>query len=170
MCAFRFSKIGFLLSGSLIWVMAAGSAAAAKDLHQLCRQLRNDDAIRQYSPDLHDATVKAFRKLAPHAKGTPDDAELQAQAQYRCMNSKVMVCFVGANLPCATMNASRDNPGADEYCKANPNDDVVPAVATGHDAVYSYKCHDGKAEIIGNPWKLDKRGFAKELWTALPDH
>ena len=136
MCAFRFSKIGLLLSGCLIWVIAAGSAAAAKDVHQLCHQLRNDDTIREYSPDLHDATVQAFRKLIPHAKGTPDDTELQAQAQYRCMNGKVMVCFVGANLPCAKMSAARHNPGADEYCKANPNDDFVPAVATDHDAVF----------------------------------
>ncbi|TGQ29698.1 MULTISPECIES: hypothetical protein [unclassified Mesorhizobium] len=66
------------------------------------------------------------------------------------------------------MNAARDNPGADGFCNANPNDDVVPAFATGHDAAYSYKCRNGKAEVTGNPWQLDKRGFAAKLWTVLP--
>lgn len=146
------------------------SAAPAQSLYKLCRQVKNDDTIRPYSHDLYSGTVKAFKKLFPNANGAPEESELQTQANYRCMNGKVRVCFVGANLPCAKMNVSRDNPGADEYCKANPNDDVVPAVATGHDAVYSYKCQNGKAEVAGNPWKLDKRGFAKELWTTLPDH
>jgi hypothetical protein len=86
------------------------------------------------------------------------------------MDGKVLACFVGANLPCAKMNAARDNPGANEFCKTNPNDDVVPAFATGHDAVYSYKCASGKAVVTGNSWALDKRGFAKELWTEVPPH
>lgn len=175
MSAFRFSRIGIFATalplGFLLGLVALGGAAAApvKDLHQLCRQVRNDDTIREYSHDLYHVTVGAFRKLAPDAKGTPDGSDFETQAQYRCMNGKVMVCFVGANLPCVKMNASRDNPGADEFCRGNPNDDFVPAVATGHDAVYSYRCRNGKAEITGDPWELDERGFAKKLWTALPD-
>ena len=86
------------------------------------------------------------------------------------MDGKVLACFVGANLPCAKMNASRENPGADEYCKANPNEDFVPAVASGHDTVYSYKCQDGKAVVTGAVWALDKRGFATKLWAEVPQH
>ncbi|MDX8537792.1 hypothetical protein RFM23_09175 [Mesorhizobium abyssinicae] len=173
MRALGFSAIGFasvLLSTFAWWVAAPSGAAAATttNLHELCRQVKNDDTIRPYSHDLYDGTAKAFKKLFPDAKAAPQESELQAQASYRCMNGKVLVCFVGANLPCAGMNAARDNPGADGFCNANPNDDVVPAFATGHDAVYSYKCRNGKAEVTGNPWQLDKRGFAAKLWTVLP--
>lgn len=175
MTALRFSNAGIscsaILLGVLVTLFMAGAARAAPtdDLHKLCRQARNDDTIRDYSPALRDGTVQAFRKLAPDAQGTPDDSELQTQAQYRCMDGKVLVCFVGANLPCVKMNASRDNPGADAFCRSNPNQDGVPAVATGHDTIFSYRCRAGKAEVAGRIWELDKRGFARKLWTALPD-
>lgn len=171
MTAIRFSTIG-LFAATLLSAFAfiAVDSAAAEDLYKLCRQLKNDDTIRPYSHELHDGTVKAFKKLFPDANGTLSESELQAEANYRCMNGKVLVCFVGANLPCAKMNASRDNPGADAFCKANPNNEVVPAAATGHDAVYAYKCRNGKAVITGNPWKLDKRGFGKTLWAEVPEH
>jgi hypothetical protein len=76
--------------------------------------------------------------------------------------------LVGANLPCAKMNASRDNPAPTSIARQTRMTTSCRR-GEGHDAVYSYKCHDGKVEIIGNPWKLDKRGFAKELWTTLPE-
>lgn len=174
MLAFRLSTIvaPALLWAFAFWIIAPGSARAApeQNLYKLCRQAKNDDMIRPYSHHLYDGTVKAFKKLFPDAKSAPTEAELQTQANYRCMGGKILVCFVGANLPCAKMNASRDNPGADEYCKVNPNDDIVPAAASGHDALYSYKCQNGKAVIASNPWKLDKRGFATELWTEVPKH
>ncbi|MER9890935.1 hypothetical protein NKJ40_02365 [Mesorhizobium sp. M0119] len=112
----RFSNTGAAawLVAALLSLAALGVAKAeAADMHQLCRQVRNDDTIQDYSPALHDETVQAFKALAPDAQIAPDDSELRAQAQYRCMDGKVMVCFVGANLPCTKMNAARDNPGAD---------------------------------------------------------
>ncbi|WP_217578075.1 hypothetical protein [Mesorhizobium sp. GbtcB19] len=172
MNAFRLSTIG-LLAFALLSAFVAGAATAkaapADDLYKLCRQVKNDDTIRPYSHELYGGTVKAFKRLFPDATSALQEQELQTQASYRCMNGKVLACFVGANLPCAKMNTARDNPGADEFCKANPNADVVPAFATGHDAVYSYKCASGKAVVAGNSWQLDKRGFAKKLWTVVPE-
>ncbi|MEI9406601.1 hypothetical protein [Mesorhizobium argentiipisi] len=186
MTAFRLSTIGFLASALVSALFAAAgvsamaapasattpaataNAALAQNLYKLCRQMKNDDTVRPYSHELYGGTVKAFKKLFPDAKGTPSESELQTQANYRCMNGKVLACFVGANLPCAKMNAARDNPGADEFCKTNPNDDFVPAFATGHDAVFSYKCRNGKATVAGKSWQLDKRGFAKTLWAVVP--
>lgn len=175
MTVFRYSNIGFALSATLLGILAisymAGVAAAAPatGLQQLCREVRNDDTIREYSHDLYDGTVEAFKKLFPAATAAPDEAELKTQAQYRCMNGKIMVCFVGANLPCVKMNNARNNPGADEFCRQHQNEDNVPAFAIGHDAVFSYKCRSGRAEIVSSAWKLDERGFAKKLWTELPD-
>ncbi|MBZ9849310.1 hypothetical protein LB565_15090 [Mesorhizobium sp. CA14] len=186
MTAFRLSTIGFLasaLASALFAAAGVGAMAApasatpaatanatlAQNLYKLCRQMKNDDTVRPYSHELYGGTVKAFKKLFPDAKDTPAESELQTQANYRCMNGKVLACFVGANLPCAKMNAARDNPGADEFCKTNPNDDAVPAFATGHDAVYAYKCRNGKAVVTGESWVLDKRGFAKKLWAVVPE-
>ncbi len=171
----RFSNITFSLAATLLGILAifymAGVAAAAPgpDLHQLCREARNDDTIREYSHALYNGTVEAFKELFPAATATPDEAELKTQAQYRCMNGKIMVCFVGANLPCVKMNNARNNPGADEFCRQHQNEDNVPAFAIGHDAVFSYRCRSGRAEIVGSAWKLDERGFAKKLWAELPD-
>jgi hypothetical protein len=86
------------------------------------------------------------------------------------MNGKALVCFIGANLPCAKINTSRDNRGASEFCRSNPNADFVPLFAAGHDTLYSYRCRDGRAEIKGKVWALDERGFAKKLWTEISNH
>lgn len=172
LCILRTGRFAPALAFGFLICLApfsAANAASAEDLHAICRQVHNDDTIREYSHDLYQDTVEAFRTLAPDAKGVPDDSDFQTQAQYRCMNDKVMVCLVGANLPCVKMNANRDNPGAGEFCRQNPHDDGVPAAATGHDAVYSYRCRNGKAEITGSPWELDERGFARTLWAELPD-
>jgi hypothetical protein len=176
MTASRLSTNGLLaaalLSAVAFVVMAsaeAAKAAPARDLYKLCRQVKNDDTIRPYSHELYGGTVKAFKRLFPDAKSAPQEQELETEANYRCMSGKVLVCFVGANLPCAKMNAALDNPGADEFCKTNPNVDAVPAFATGHDAGYSYKCRNGKATVAGKSWQLDKRGFAKTLWAEVPE-
>ncbi|HEV2512916.1 hypothetical protein [Bosea sp. (in: a-proteobacteria)] len=143
-------------------------AAPGADLAAVCARLGNDDTIRDYDPSLRARTASAFRKLFPNAKDVPGEESWPTQAQYRCMNGKVMVCFVGANLPCAKMNAQRDNPGADTFCRDNPDAGGVPAYATGHDTTHAYRCRNGKAEATGTTRQLDQRGFARELWIALP--
>lgn len=164
-------------------ILALGSAAAAlplaghgdrahaapqEDLAALCARLVNDDTIRDYDPSLRTRTAAAFQKRFPAAKGKPDGGSWETQAQYRCMNGKVMVCFVGANLPCAKMNTQRANPGADMFCRDNPEAQSVPAYAIGHDATHSYRCRSGKAEVTGTTRQLDRRGFARDLWVELP--
>lgn len=138
------------------------------DLAAVCARLGNDDKLRDYRPSLRERTALAFKKLFPNAQGAPDDASWKTQAQYRCMNGKVMVCFVGANLPCAKMNTMRKNTGADAFCRDNPIADNVPAFATGHDTIYAYRCRGGQAEITGTVQQLDHRGFARSLWVELP--
>lgn len=140
---------------------AADSPAAA------CARAGDDDAVRPYQPALRDAFLRAFAALFPQASKPPSDQMLRAEAKYRCMDGKLLGCFIGANLPCSRLNASRDNPGAATFCRSNPNADFVPAFATGHDTVYSYRCRDGRAEVTGSTYALDRRGFAKSLWVEL---
>jgi hypothetical protein len=139
-----------------------------EDLAATCARLGNDDTIRDYDPALRDRTMLAFKTLFPQAKGPLDDGSLETQAQYRCMNGKVMVCFIGANLPCAKMNAKCENAGADSFCRDNPAAESVPAFATGHDTIYAYRCRAGRAEVTATTRQLDQRGFARTLWVELP--
>jgi hypothetical protein len=164
-------SLAAMLLGLVTIVAAAGSTVATADdnLRQHCRQVRNDDTPHDYSPALRDKTIRGFKELFPSARSIPADDELATQAVFRCMNGKILVCFRGANLPCAKINASRDNPGANAYCHDNPNTSVVPAVAAGHDTLYSYRCRNGRPEIAGKIWTLDARGYARKLWTELPD-
>lgn len=143
-------------------------AAPEADLAAVCARLGNDDSIRDYDPSLRARTASAFKTLFPNAGGVRDEASWQTQAQYRCMNGKVMVCFMGANLPCVRMNAKRENPGADMFCRDNPDAGSVPAYAIGHDSIHAYRCRNGKAEVAGTTRQLDQRGSAKTLWIELP--
>lgn len=148
----------------------AKETATGKGLLQHCAKVRNDDTVRGYDPSLREPTIKAFKTMFPDGKAEPDPSSFAAEAHYRCMNARVMVCFVGANLPCVKINTAKDNPGANAFCKQNPDEDSVPAFATGHDSAYTFKCRGGKAVVNGTAWTLDKRGFAREIWTALPGH
>jgi hypothetical protein len=141
---------------------AAESGPAAQ-----CVRVGNDDTIRGYDPALQAGLRRAYARLFPQAHTPPDDRAFQAQAHVRCMDGRLLACFTGANLPCGRMNASRDNPGATAFCKADPQADVVPAFATGHDTVYAYRCVDGRPRVTGNTFQLDSRGFAASLWAPL---
>lgn len=143
-------------------------AAPGADYAGVCARLGNDDSIRDYDPSLRTRTASAFRRLFPNTKNGPDGDSWQTQAQYRCMNGKVMVCFVGANLPCAKMNAKLDNTGADTFCLDHPDAVSVPAYVIGHDSIHAYRCRNRKAEVTGTTRQLDQRGFAKDLWIELP--
>lgn len=158
---------------SALATLAIGSSPRAQtagdDLPAQCASLGNDDTVRDYQPSLRAGTVKAFRAMFPGAKTPPEDAMLQAQAKFRCMNGKVYVCFIGANLPCGKLNTSRENAGAEAFCRTEPEADFVPMAATGHDSIYTYRCHGGKAEVLRATYELDVRGFAKSLWMALPE-
>ena len=57
-----------------------------------------------------------------------------------------MVCTVGANLPCGKANTYCDpSAGVVQWCRDNPDASVVPAVATGHDTIYEWRCQGGRA-------------------------
>jgi hypothetical protein len=150
--------------GALCLVLLPLSAAAGPA--EQCSQVRNDDTISPYDPSLRDGLLHAYAKLFPGAH-MPPGPEFEAGTHIRCMAGKLLACFTGANLPCGNMNTARDNPGADAFCRSNPDADVVPAFAAGHDTTYSYRCVSGRANITGATFKLDARGFAASLWAPV---
>jgi hypothetical protein len=57
--------------------------------------------------------------------------------------------------PASTIRAPNGLAGSTS--RTRPNASYVPAVAAGHDTVYSYRCHNGRRKI------------ARKLWAELPD-
>jgi hypothetical protein len=166
-------------------------AAAAKagkspneDLPTYCARVGTDDTVREYTPDLRDRTRRAYKNIrggtdtqgqgAGTSQEDPSelDAHLKVDANFRCMDGKVMVCSVGANLPCVKINMARNIPEITKYCRENPGADDGHDLAlaiTGHDTGHSFQCRHGRAVVTGATWALDKRGFAKRIWSVLPD-
>lgn len=115
----------------------------------------------------------ALAQLLKQASGAAADAPLAIFVNggfWRCMNGDVYACFVGANLPCDAKANVDKTPTADEngFCQANPNADVVPAVVTGHDTIYEWRCVNGAPQIVKQVFQVDERGFIQEIWYKIP--
>ncbi len=141
---------------------AAQDGAAAR-----CAFVRDDDTVYPYDPSLRAGLLKAYAKLFPAAHIPPDERVLQDGTHIRCMDGRLLACFIGANLPCGKMNTARRNEGAEAFCRTNPHARVVPAFATGHDTIYAYQCEEGRAQVVGQTFSLDRRGYAAKLWAPI---
>jgi hypothetical protein len=127
---------------------------------QFCRRAGTDDTQRPIPPALVTPAQKLF------GLSMPADM-VQRTTVFRCMRGQVLMCNLGANLPCGKANASRTNQGASSWCKSNPNSDFIPAFAAGHDTIYNWRCKDGQAEIVSQQDQLDERGFITRYWKRL---
>lgn len=88
--------------------------------------------------------------------------------RWRCMDGQVVVCPLGANLPCAEKaDLSRDpSPGLVTYCRDNPGA-TVPAYVTGRATVYSWECVDSMPSIDHQVFTPDAAGYLSEFWYRL---
>ncbi len=127
----------------------------------------NDDAVHPYDASLRAGLLRAYVRLFPQARMPRDNQSFEAGAHIRCMDGRLLACFTGANLPCGKMNVDRSNRGAEAYCRDNRASPFVPAFATGHDSAFVYRCVGGHAEVSGETFKLDARGFAASLWAPI---
>ncbi len=106
------------------------------------------------------------------ALGTPDDAPLQPfidNSFWRCLDGKVLGCFLGADLPCILPADTSETPneGVVAYCQENPAAEFVPAVAAGKATIYEWRCKDGTPEISKQVLHADARGFIAEIWYEI---
>jgi hypothetical protein len=124
-----------------------------------CHMAGNDDALRKPPASLADALHRLF---------DIDGREALKTSYYRCMGGTVMLCNVGANIPCGKANKSKDLPGARDWCRENPNSDFIPMAATGHDTIYEWRCDGRKAVIARQFHEVDERGFVADAWMRLP--
>ncbi len=145
----------------LLALTAAADAAFAEGAPpaQVCRRAGTDDTPRTPPESLMPAIRRAFDL---------DDKYPSEAAYYRCVDGHVLACFVGANLPCGKANLARSLPAATEWCRDNPNADFIPAVVTGHDTIYSWRCAGRVAKPGKKIGQLDGRGFFRDNWKRLP--
>ncbi len=105
------------------------------------------------------------------ALNTPDlpIEMLENGSFWRCMDGEVYGCFVGANLPCEAKANTDKAPTQEEidFCQQNPDSDFIPAVATGRETVYEWRCREGSPEIVQQVLHPDAQGFISEFWYRL---
>jgi hypothetical protein len=126
---------------------------------------------RYVGQQVPEVIAEALRKASGAAPDAPLDLFLQGSS-WRCMGGKVYGCFVGANIPCwSKANTDRTPTAAEnEFCKTQPNVDSIPAVVTGHETIYEWRCNNGAPEIVRQVLQVDSRGFIADFWYELsPD-
>jgi hypothetical protein len=135
-------------------------AAPARDEspRAYCSRVGDDDEPRSSPPSLASAIKRLF-----NLKGN----NLPTAGYYRCAEGHVLVCWVGANIPCGKANTARELPAASQWCATHPDSDFIPMVVTGHDTVYSWRCVGHAAQAGAPIGKLDARGFFDENWKQV---
>jgi len=137
------------------------AAGQTESVRTHCARVGEDDRTRPLRSEL----VADARRL--FEIGADLSSEFVATATVtRCMNGKVWLCYVGANLACGKADVSH-SAGAAAFCRQNPGSTSVPMSATGHATVYSWKCVGTRATIDQQFERVDPRGFIAENWKAL---
>jgi hypothetical protein len=161
----------FAIAGAVLAKPALAKAPGfvVSDPFAYCERAGTDDRLSGAASAPSDRAAKILEPYSRTAFGLPAGAPIPAGSLFwRCMQGKVYVCVVGANLPCgAKADRAKRNSGAEAYCRENPGAPDVPAFAAGHETIYSWRCAAGKA-VRGAPTaELDRRGFRRDLWHMI---
>jgi len=118
--------------------------------------------LRPVPPSLVPAVARLFQLDAM------SPAEIGRASYFRCADRQLLVCTVGANLPCGKADTRRALPGADAWCADNAGADFIPMSATGHATIYRWRCAGPRAVIAGTVLSVDPRGFIADYWRQVP--
>lgn len=135
--------------------------AHAETPAQFCAQAGTDDTLRPIPADLAPTINALFHTTMPPALAV-------RMTVFRCAGGHVLVCGMGANLPCGKADTNRTSTGGDAWCRDHPDASFIPAFATGHATIFDWRCRGGAPAIIRQRYKVDPRGFVAEYWKALP--
>jgi hypothetical protein len=116
-------------------ISAGGVHAQGENPFQYCQRVITDDNPGPPPPALIRSFASAFHMPAASVAERIGSGAFH----YRCYQGTVMGCWVGANLNCGRAETQTRNDGADEWCRAHPNDPNIPAVATGHSTIYVWR-------------------------------
>ena len=85
----------------------------------------------------------------------------------RCAKDKLLACLIGANRNCGKANTRRSLPGASAFCRANPDADVIPMAATGHDTIYAWRCVGRRPVAENTVVAVDPDGYDAGNWKEV---
>lgn len=151
-------------AGACLAVLAAGgprTADAASSPRAQCRAAGTDDRLQPIPASLVPAAVRLF-----HLEAMPP-GQVRRSTYFRCAARQVLLCNVGANLPCGKADTRRHLPAAEAWCAAHPGQDFIPMYVTGHDTIYAWRCDGPTAAISKTVFQVDRRGFIRQLWKRL---
>ena len=166
-------RIGALVLLSLVAGLAAcgGSPEPASytDPFAYCAAVGTVDAPgADYTGPKVPEVIAQGLQVAMEAPDTPLGIILRGSF-WRCVDGQVYACFVGANLPC-NAKANTDRTPAQEavaFCLANPDSDFIPAVATGRETVYEWRCRAGTPEVVRQVNEVDAQGYFSSIWYGI---
>ncbi len=151
-------------------VAPAQAGDAATDPFAYCATVDNIDApdARWTGAKVPDQVLSALRKTMGVSPDMPADLFARGTS-WRCMNKQVYACNVGANLPCGEKADTSKTPSAEmnDFCKANPSADAIPAAVTGRATVYAWKCAGGVPTVDKQISQADARGFLAAYWYLI---
>lgn len=135
--------------------------ARAETTAAFCTRVGDDTSLRPIPASLVPIVNALFGiKMSP--------GEAVATTVFRCVNGRVMVCTVGANLPCGPANTSRvPKPGVEDWCRESPDVAYIPAAVVGHDTIFAWQCRGGVPRIIRQIFVVDNQGFIKQFWKRV---
>lgn len=137
-------------------------AAHAETPSAMCTRAGTSDSLQPIPASLVPAVNAVF------GTSMPTQAAMDTTV-FRCADGHVLVCTSGANLPCGRANIGRTpGPGVVAWCRDHPNAAVIPAVATGHDTIFAWRCQGDTPRIDRQALKVDQRGFVSQYWKRLP--
>ncbi len=148
----------YLVAVGLLVVLGQMREARAASPGAYCRLTGTDDALRAVPASLVPVVVRLFQLDAMPA------AQVRRSTYFRCANRHVLVCNVGANLPCGKADTQRILPGADAWCAGHAGSDPIPMYVTGHATIYRWHCDGPRAAITGTALDVDQRGFIAQYW------
>lgn len=144
--------------------------AAYSDAFAYCNAVGTiDQPDAQYTgPKVPDNVIAALRKALNSPSDMPNALFVNGTF-WRCMDQQVYACFVGANLPCDSKANVDQTPTQAEidYCTQNPNSDFIPAVVTGHETIYNWKCSITTPEAGQPAIAVDQQGYQSNIWYPL---
>ncbi|MCP4210111.1 MAG: DUF333 domain-containing protein [Halieaceae bacterium] len=122
---------------------------------------------RYNGPEMPDSVIQGLIQQGVVSTDAPP--EFQKNAVWRCMNGQVWACHFGANLPCLTKANMSPVPTSEmeDFCETNPTSDSIPAVVTGRETVYEWKCNAGIPEVVRQVFQVDPQEYLADFWYEL---
>ena len=157
-------------SNVIISTPAATQQSTLADPFAYCAAIGTIDApdARYTGPKMPETVAKGLMKATGASADAPLDLFVR-NSFWRCMGGKVYACTVGANIPCESKADTRNTPneGITNWCNSNPSADFMPAVATGRETVYEWRCTNGAPQIVKQVLTPDARGFISVFWYLI---